>query len=158
MSNRRVFLASLLACASVSLGSCVKLQQLRSAPPKPIPYDVFDQYFVKNTVEPLPGTNIRQGFCKTQAEFDALFGPAALNQENQFIPENYFDSHVVFYYIQWGNTSWDYKVESLTSEGNALNLQISQSGTPSDEAMFSPCLILGIDKSVPHASIRLTQV
>lgn len=154
MSNRRVFLAGLLTCASVSLGSCDNLQQ-RCAAPKPIPFDMLTQYFVKNTVEPFSGSKERQGFCKAQSEFDALFGAAALNQENHFLPENYFDSHVVFYYIQWGNTPWEYNVASLTSDQNAIWLQIRRSGTPSASASFSSCLILGFDKSVPHSKVRL---
>ncbi len=163
MINRRIFSFGLLATACGVLCSCSPCQNSSQTPTtagkaeQAVSFQTINQYFVKNTVHPEAGKTERQGVCSSQAEFDALFGPAALNQENQFLPDDFFSHSFILYYIQWGDTPWEYHVEGLTSTPDGLHLRISRTGEPSPNASFASCLLLGIDKSVPHESWSVSE-
>ena len=118
-----------------------------------------ENYFVKNTVKPPKGQDWTTGIAKTQEEFDAVFGPARVMGPQKFLPEDVFDTKAIVYFIQWGNTPWEFKVRSLVKENGILRITYQRTGTPSPSAQFAVPLMLCVDKEVvadnPKVEVKL---
>lgn len=142
--NKRFFILCTL-CAAISLrGIAAQGVYADSA----VSYEKVENYFVSNKIEPEKDSSCRQGICTTKNQFDEIFHPAAVMWRNQkFLPQNYFDTHAVVYWIEWGNTPWQYTVKSVIAKGKTLQVRYSKQGEASDTAFFSPSLVIGIEKS-----------
>lgn len=139
--NRREFIAS-----AIALGMTASV--LADAPSAAIPFETFKSYFVLNTIHPEKGQNCKCGICTTHEQFEALFHPAAVMFSRQkFIDPDYFNDHVILYWIEWGNTPWDYEVKSVMPGQNGLVVQYTRQGEPSNSAFFSPHLLVGVEKT-----------
>ena len=139
--NRREFIASAIAFGMTA-------SVLAETPSAAIPFETFDSYFVLNTIRPEEGGNCKFGICTTNEQFEALFHPAAVMFSKQkFIDPDYFNDHVILYWIEWGNTPWDYTVESVKRGQNGLVVQYTREGAPAESAFFSPHLLVGVEKT-----------
>ena len=139
--NRREFIASAIAFGMTA-------SVLAETPSAAIPFETFDSYFVLNTIRPEKGQNCKCGICTTHEQFEALFHPAAVMFSKQkFIDPDYFNDHVILYWIEWCNTPWDYTVESVKPGPNGLVVQYTREGVSSESAFFSPHLLVGVKKT-----------
>ncbi len=139
--NRREFIASTIA---LGMTASVLAETTSAA----IPFETFDSYFVLNTIRPEKDQNCKSGICTTCEQFDALFHPAAVMFSKQkFVQPDYFNDHVILFWIEWGNTPWDYTVESVKPGQNGLVVQYTREGVPSESAFFSPHLLVGVEKT-----------
>ncbi len=136
------------ALAQSSCQNDTALLQANSEIPAPVEYEIIENYFVVNTVKPEEGKSSLSGKCDSMEQFNEMFHPAAVMWKNQkFLPEDYFETHAVVYFIQWGNTPWQYSVESVLGNNERLVIEYTQSGSASESATFSPCLLIGVNKS-----------
>ena len=111
----------------------------------PVPFDTHDGYFVSNQFEP----NQEASFVvlRTQAEFDKVFGSAVvMGDKSHRLPAGAFDKKMVLGVVKRGKAIWQFKVEAVTAEANALTVRYTGASKPSDSAEFACPLIVSIDK------------
>ena len=143
--NRRQFIAS----AAVGLGMTASAFADSS---ETIPFETFDSYFVINKIKPEKGKDCMFGVCTTREQFDAMFHPAAIMFAKQkFVAQDYFNDHAILYWIEWGNTPWDYDVQSVEQSDSGLVVKYTRQGEPSDTAYFAPILLVGVKKTALSA-------
>ena len=103
-------------------------------------------YFVLNTVEPAPKSSTRTGVAANAEEFAALFGIGrVMGPRPKEIPDGYFDSHKVVYFIEWGKVPWDYQVKEAAVRNGVLVVKCTKDGKPSEAATFAPHIIIGFE-------------
>ncbi|MBQ3388844.1 MAG: hypothetical protein IJG60_06505 [Thermoguttaceae bacterium] len=114
-----------------------------------VAYDRYEYpYFVKNTVSPPEGESVLALPIGSKEDFDEIFGIGmVMGKAPRLIEKDYFKTHAVFAFIEWGNTPWEYTVRAGFRTGRALVFKVSRSGEASRSATFAPRLILGVDRS-----------
>ena len=113
-----------------------------------IPFETFKPYFVLNTIKPEKGKDCKFGVCTTMEQFESLFHPAAVMfRKQKFVPQDYFNDHVILYWVEWGNTPWQYTVQSVEQSDSGLVGKYTRQGEPSDTAYFAPILLVGVKKT-----------
>ena len=136
--NRRYFIAS----AAAALGMAASAFADGSTT---ILFETFKPYFVLNTIKPEKGKNSKFGVCTTMEQFESLFHPAALMfRKQKFVAQDYFNDHVILYWIEWGSTPWEYTVQSVEQSNSGLVVKYTREGEPSDTAQFAPILLVGV--------------
>ena len=139
--NRRQFIAT----AAVGVGMAASAFADGSAT---IPFETFNSYFVLNTIKPEKGKTSKFGVCTTMEQFESLFHPAAVMfRKQKFVPQDYFNDHAILYWIEWGNTPWQYTVQSVEQSDSGLVVKYTRQGEPSDTAYFAPILLVGVKKT-----------
>ncbi len=140
--NRRQFIAT---TAAVGVGMAASAFADDSAT---VPFETFTSYFVLNTIKPEKDKNSKFGVCKTNEQFDAMFHLAAIMFAKQkFVPQDYFKDHAILYWIEWGNTPWQYTVQSIEQSNSGLVVKYTREGVPSETAYFAPILLVGVKKT-----------
>lgn len=143
--NRRHFIAA----AAVGFGMAASAFADGSAT---IPFETFNSYFVLNTIKPEKGKDFKFGVCTTREQFDALFHPAAIMFAKQkFVAQDYFKDNAILYWIEWGNTPWQYTVQSIEQSDSGLVVKYTRQGEPSETAYFAPILLVGVKKTALSA-------
>ncbi len=113
-----------------------------------IPFETFKPYFVLNTIKPEKGKDCKFGVCTTMEQFESLFHPAAVMfRKQKFVPQDYFNDHVILYWVEWGNTPWEYTVQSVEQSDSGLVVKYTRQGEPSETAYFAPILLVGVKKT-----------
>jgi hypothetical protein len=109
-----------------------------------IPYQIFKSYFETND-SGLQGNASYLAFTNEE-QFAKVFNPAATMGNNEFLPENAFDSKLVIAVINRGNMLRKYTVERVTANGGNLlvNYKTKDEATPT--ATFNSHLILAVGK------------
>ena len=112
-------------------------------------YDRYEYpYFVKNTVSPPEGESVLALSIGSKEEFDEVFGIGmVMGKAPRLIERDYFKTHTIFAFIEWGNTPWEYTVRKGGKTGRTLVFKVSRSGEASRSATFAPRLILGVDRN-----------
>ncbi|MBQ6615691.1 MAG: hypothetical protein IJH67_04910 [Thermoguttaceae bacterium] len=119
-----------------------------------IPFETFKPYFVLNTIKPEKGKTSKFGVCTTMEQFESLFHPAAVmffSRKQKFVAQDYFNDHVILYWVEWGNTPWQYTVQSVEQSDSGLLVKYSRQGEPSETAYFAPILLVGVKKTALSA-------
>ena len=113
-----------------------------------VPFEVFGYpYFVKNTVSPPEGESALALEIGTPDRFGETFGIGmVMGKRPKLIEADYFETHEVIAFVQWGPTPWEYTVRSAVRTGNELVFKVTRTGTPSPSATFAPRLILGVGR------------
>ena len=113
-----------------------------------VPFEVFGYpYFVKNTVSPPEGESALALILGSPESFSDTFGIGmVMGKRPKLIGADYFKTHEVIAFVEWGPTPWEYTVRSAVRTGNEAVFKVSRTGTPSSSATFAPRLILGIDR------------
>jgi hypothetical protein len=111
----------------------------------PVKYDTYDRYFVRNDAN-LKGNPSYLVF-KTQKQFDSIFGPAAINGENKFLPENAFDTMIVVTTIKRGDSIRDYSIKEITGEKDNLIITYEAEDRQSKGGSWVVPLIISVDKA-----------
>lgn len=109
-----------------------------------IDYQVYSHYFEKNT-SGLRGKASYLGFSN-QADFDQVFGAAAVQGKQKFLPKDVFDKHNVVAVIKRGTRVWTYKVDKVTVDPDVLYVSYEASSKDGGGAQFASPLILAVDK------------
>ena len=124
--------------------------------PEAVKYGVVENYFLKNTIQPAEGENTVFGIIHTSTDFNVHFGPAAVMWRNQkFLPKNFFESHALLFFAEWGNTPWQYEIQSVTRENSVLKVRYTRTGEPSPLATFSPSLLVSVPKNVAETEVTV---
>ena len=127
----------------------IGLGALSAEAAQPVKYGAVENYFLKNTIRPAEGESALSGILRTQEQFDSHFGPAAVMWRNQrFLSKDFFNSGVILFFAEWGDTPWQYKIQSVTRDGNVLTVSYTRAGEPSSMATFSPCLLISVSKDL----------
>lgn len=143
--NRRQFIAA----AAVGVGMAASAFADGCAT---VPFETFNSYFVLNTIKPEKGKDCKFGVCTTREQFDAMFHPAAIMFAKQkFVAQDYFNDHAILYWIEWGNTPWEYAVQSVEQSDSGLVVKYTRQGEPSETAYFAPILLVGVKKTALSA-------
>ena len=143
--NRRQFIAA----AAVGVGMAASAFADACAT---IPFETFNSYFVLNTIKPEKDKNSKFGVCTTMEQFESLFHPAAVMfRKQKFVAQDYFNDHVILYWVEWGNTPWQYTVQSVEQDDSELVVKYTRQGEPSETAQFAPILLVGVKKSTLSA-------
>lgn len=119
-----------------------------------IPFETFKPYFVLNTIKPEKGKTSKFGVCTTMEQFESLFHSAAVmffSRKQKFVAQDYFNDHVILYWVEWGNTPWQYTVQSVEQSDSGLLVKYSRQGEPSETAYFAPILLVGVKKTALSA-------
>ncbi len=115
-----------------------------------IPFETFKPYFVLNTIKPEKGKTSKFGVCTTMEQFESLFHSAAVmffSRKQKFVAQDYFNDHVILYWVEWGNTPWQYTVQSVEQSDSGLVVKYTREGESSDTAYFAPILLVGVKKT-----------
>lgn len=148
--NRRQFIAA----AAVGFGMAASAFADGCAT---VPFETFNSYFVLNTIKPEKGKDCKFGVCTTREQFDAMFHPAAIMFAKQkFVAQDYFNDHAILYWIEWGNTPWQYTVQSVEQGDSGLVVKYTREGEPSETAYFAPILLVGVKKTALSANGKVT--
>jgi hypothetical protein len=108
-----------------------------------IAYSVYDSYYESNQ-SGLKGATSHL-VVQSQAAFDKVFGAAALSGENRFLPENAFQKGSVLAVVKRGSSIWDYKVNDVSLQQNALTIRYEATARTPTSAMFASPLILAVN-------------
>lgn len=139
--NRRTFLAT---AAALGLATSTFANKFGAS----LPFETFNSYFVLNTIKPERGKNCKFGVCTTMEQFESLFHPAAIMfRKQKFVAQDYFNDHVILYWIEWGSTPWEYAVKAVKKDDSGLVVTYTRKGEPSDTAQFAPILLVGVKKT-----------
>lgn len=139
--NRRTFLAT---AAALGLATSTFANKFGAS----LPFETFNSYFVLNTIKPERGKNCKFGVCTTAKQFESLFHPAPLMFTKQkFVKPEYFNEYAILYWIEWGNTPWQYTVQSVEQSDSGLVVKYTRQGEPSETAQFAPILLVGVKKT-----------
>ena len=143
--NRRQFIAA----AAVGFGMAASAFADDSAT---VPFETCNSYFVLNTIKPEKGKDCKFGVCTTMEQFESLFHPAAVMfRKQKFVAQDYFNDHVILYWVEWGNTPWQYTVQSVEQDDSELVVKYTRQGEPSETAQFAPILLVGVKKTALSA-------
>ena len=143
--NRRQFIAA--AAAGYAMAASAFADSSAT-----IPFETFKPYFVLNTIKPEKGKNSKFGVCTTMEQFESLFHPAAVMfRKQKFVAQDYFNDHVILYWVEWGNTPWQYTVQSVEQGDSGLVVKYTRQGEPSETAFFAPILLVGVKKTALSA-------
>ena len=121
--NRRQFIAA----TAVGFGMAASAFADGSAA---VPFETFTSYFVSNKIKPEKGKDCMFGVCK-----------------QKFVPQDYFKDHAILYWIEWGNTPWQYTVQSVEQSNSGLVVKYTREGVPSETVYFAPILLVGVKKT-----------
>ena len=109
-----------------------------------IPYQTFKSYFETND-SGLQGDASYLAFTSDE-QFGKVFHPAATTGNNEFLPDNAFDSKLVVAVINRGNMLRKYTIESVTAKGENLVISYKTKDEAMPTATFNSHLILAVDK------------
>ena len=123
-----------------------------------VPFEVFGYpYFVKNTVSPPEGESALALVLDSPESFSGTFGIGmVMGKRPKLIGADYFKTHEVVAFVEWGPTPWEYKVRSAVRTGTELVFKVTRTGTPSPSATFAPRLILGVDRESLEGTEKIT--
>ncbi|HEY6331609.1 MAG TPA: hypothetical protein VI756_19950 [Blastocatellia bacterium] len=83
----------------------------------------------------------------TQAQFDAIFHPAATMGHNTFLPDKTFDTKMVVAAIYRADYLRKYDVTKVTAKGTALYVSYTFKDDSPGSARFNSPLILTVDRN-----------
>ena len=106
-------------------------------------FRVYNSYYESNQ-SGLKGRNSYLAFARREA-FDRVFGPAAVMENNTFVPENAFQSGIVIAVIKRGNAFWNYHVEQVTADNNTLRVRYRVASGNESAASFASPLIVAVE-------------
>ncbi len=110
-------------------------------------YEVYDGYFVRNTFKPEEGKDYAVGVLTSEDDFGKIFGIARVMWSRQkFIPEDFYRTGMILYFIEWGSTPWEYHVFLVEKSEKTAIVSLTRTGEPSETALFAPSLIVGVDR------------
>ncbi len=123
---------------------CVYLiVSISTAPAKSVDYTIHDGYFEKNN-SGLAGETSYLAFTSRDA-FDKVFGVAfTMGKKPQVLPEHAFETRVVVAVIKRGGRVWNYNVEGITSENDALTVRYAAASKDGGAARFASPLIVAV--------------
>ena len=141
----RVFaVAGCLLATTAALS--IQTQAQAQTPENTIGYQVSTSYFESNE-SGLEGPRSFLAFT-TRADFDKVFGAAALMGQNSFLPDDAFKSKVVVAVVKRGATDWKYAVQNIKVVDGELNVSYKATANGGgDGAAFSSPLILTVNQS-----------
>lgn len=139
---KRIF--NLLAVAALACGVSASAQ--KSAAGRDVNFQRYDgSYFEKNN----SGLKGRTSYLaiNSRARFDQVFGPAATMGQNNFLPDDAFDSKLIVAALRRGGFTSTYDVTRVTAKGGTLYVWYNVKDEPSSSATFSSPLILAVDRN-----------
>lgn len=81
-----------------------------------------------------------------QNQFDKIFGTAAVMGNNEFLPENLFNSQIIVATIKRGNFVRSYEVKKVTTDKNKLYVWYDATDQKQESATFASPLIIAVNK------------
>jgi hypothetical protein len=125
-------LAAVAACADEARG-------------KKVEYDVHSGHFVSNKFEVKDAAYVA---VTDRVAFDAIFGVArTMGKPPNFVPKDAFEKKMVVAVIKKGNAPVEYKVETLTADGETLYVQYKAETKGPTSATFASPLIVSVDRN-----------
>jgi hypothetical protein len=113
-------------------------------------FDTYSGYFVSNKFEPDAAASFV--VIADQAQFDKVFGVAfVMRDKSHRLPKDAFKSSVVVAVIKRGHAFWEYKVEGVTVEQDAIRLRYAVTSKAAPETTFACPLILSVPKGAYKA-------
>lgn len=109
-----------------------------------VEFERYHSYFESNK-SPLKG-RISYTVFTDQEKFDEVFGAAATMGNNSFLPDDAFDTKLVFAVIKRGKSLRTYDLKKVTSTGGKLFVWYNVKDEKMSSATFSSHLIVGVEK------------
>lgn len=104
----------------------------------------YDSYFEKNNSN-LKG-NTSYLVITTQNQFDKVFGVAATMGQNNFLPDEFFNSKLVVAAIKRGDSIQTYELERVIEKKGKLYLSYKTKKKEAKGAFYSSPFIIAVDK------------
>ncbi len=112
---------------------------------KPLAFDTYAGYFVKNTFEPAAAASFV--VLADQKSFDDVFGAGfVMNDRSHRLPAQAFDKYIVVAAIKRGKAMWDYKVQAVREAGGVVSLVYASTERAGGGAEFAVPLIVSLPK------------
>jgi hypothetical protein len=110
-----------------------------------VEYDVHNGHFVSNKFEVKDAAYVA---ITDKAGFDAIFGAArTMGKPPNFVPRDAFEKKMVVAVIKKGNAPVDYKVETVTADGDTLYVQYKAETKGATTATYASPLIVSVEKN-----------
>ncbi len=105
-----------------------------------VPFERCTSYFERND-SGLTGESSYLAFV-SQAQFDRIFGPAAVMGKNSFLPKDAFAGKIVVAAVHRGNYLTSYDSIAVASQGDTLSIRYTvKKGDPGSAAFRSPLIL-----------------
>jgi hypothetical protein len=116
----------------------------KTGPERNLDFQRYDSYFERNDT----GLTVQTSYLvfTSQAQFDKIFGAAATMGRNNFLPNNAFNTKVVFATIARGHFLRAYDGPKVTTKDGTIYVWYKIKDTPQESATFASPLILAVDK------------
>jgi hypothetical protein len=117
----------------------------KTAPERNLDFQRYDSsYFERNDT----GLRAQTSYMvfTSQAQFDKIFGAAATGGQNDFLPDNAFNTKVVIAAIARGNFLRTYDSPKVTTKNGKIYVWYKVNDRQQESATYASPLILAVDK------------